>query len=308
MITNNSMLAIIIPYFKLTFFEETLKSLASQTSKHFKVYIGDDASQENPTILLDKYKDQFDFVYHRFEENIGGTSLAKQWERCIALSNNEEWIMILGDDDVLDVKVVDSFYNNQAIFMGKTNVIRFASKKIFGKDTIDITIFKHPVWESATASFYRKSNKSTRSSLSEYIFSRTSFLKFGFCNYPLAWNSDDRAWLDFSDNKPIFTINESTVSFRLSPLNISGKQDNLAIKNASEIEFYKFIVLHKLKKFDKEQQLRLLRRYQAELRKTRNLKVYEFFFLFFLYLKYMNVDWVNKFFKKVFNKMKSILS
>ena len=33
------MLAIVIPYFKLTFFEETLQSLANQTDQRFKVYI-----------------------------------------------------------------------------------------------------------------------------------------------------------------------------------------------------------------------------------------------------------------------------
>ena len=47
------MLAIIIPYYKLTFFEDTLESLANQTDKLFKVYIGDDASPENPTDLLE---------------------------------------------------------------------------------------------------------------------------------------------------------------------------------------------------------------------------------------------------------------
>lgn len=304
------MLAIVIPYYKLTFFEETLESLSNQTDKHFKVYIGDDASPENPKDLLQKYEGKFDFFYHRFEENIGGISLVSQWDRCIALSKVEEWIMILGDDDVLEDSVVESFYKNQNIFIGKTNVIRFASKKIFGKDTIDATVFVHPVWENATVSLYRKFNKSTRSSLSEYVFSKASYLKFGFYDYPLGWSSDDRAWLDFSDNMPIYTINESTVFFRLSSLNISGKQDNLSIKNTAEIEFYKFIVANKLKEFNKEQQLRLLRRYQAELRKTRNLKMSEFFFLLFFYSKYANADWVKKFYNKVFitvlNKIKSI--
>lgn len=302
------MLAIIIPYYKLTFFEETLRSLANQTDKRFKVYIGDDASPENPTALLAKYQEQFDFVYHRFEENIGSISLVKQWERCIAMSGQEEWIMILGDDDVLGENVVESFYNNQDFFLGKTNVIRFASKKIFGKDTIDPTVFVHPKWESATEAFYRKFNKTTRSSLSEYIFSRVSYLKFGFYDYLLAWNSDDRAWLEFSDNKPIFSINESTVGFRMSSFNISGRQDNQAVKNKSEIEFYKFIIDSKLKEFNKEQQLRLCRRFQAELRKTRRLTVSEFFFLLYFYLKYSNADWVKKFYVKIINKMKSIQS
>ena len=297
------MLAIIIPYYKFSFFEETLQSLANQTSKRFKVYIGDDASPENPSVLLEKYQGKFDFVYHRFDENLGGKSLPQQWKRCIALSANEEWIMVLGDDDVLGKTVVESFYNNQDAFLEKNNVIRFASKKLFGKDIVDSNVFVHPKWESATAAFYRKFDKTTRSTLSEYIFSRASYLKFGFYDYPLAWNSDDRAWLEFSDGKPIFTINESIVYFRLSDLNISGRQDNLLLKNKSEIEFYKFIVVSKLKEFNKEQQLRLLRRYQAELRTTRSLKISEFFFLFFLYLKYANTDWVRKFYKKIYNHL-----
>lgn len=301
------MLAIIIPFYKLSFFEDTLQSLANQTSKCFKVYIGDDASPENPSVLLEEYQGKFDFVYHRFDENLGGKSLPQQWKRCIALSANEEWIMVLGDDDVLSETVVESFYNNQSVFTGKSNVIRFASKKLFGKDIVDSSVFLHPEWESATAAFYRKFAKTTRSTLSEYIFSRASYLKFGFYDYPLAWNSDDRAWLEFSDYKPIFTINESIVYFRLSDLNISGRQDNFLLKNKSEIEFYKFIVVSKLKEFNKEKQLRLLRRYQAELRTTRSLKISEFFFLLFLYLKYANSDWVRQFFKKVFHKMKSIL-
>ena len=56
------MLAIVIPYFKKKYFETTLESLAIQTEKKFKVYIGDDASTEDPTALLKKVEGQFDFV------------------------------------------------------------------------------------------------------------------------------------------------------------------------------------------------------------------------------------------------------
>ena len=41
------MLSIIIPYYKLTFFEATLQSLACQSAKRFKVHIGDDASPKS---------------------------------------------------------------------------------------------------------------------------------------------------------------------------------------------------------------------------------------------------------------------
>lgn len=297
------MIAIIIPYYKKTYFEETLQSLSNQTDKRFKVYIGDDASLEDCNDLLNKFKEQFYFEYKRFDNNLGGTSLTKQWDRCIALSSDEDWIMILGDDDFLSSTVVASFYEKQQEFIGKTNVIRYATKKVFDRKIDENQIILQPVWEVATEAFYRKFNKTTRSSLSEYIFSKESYLKYGFYNYPLAWNSDDRAWLDFSDGKPIFSINESFVYFRLSALNVSGRKDNLRPKNKSEIEFYKFIVFEKLQYYNSEQKLRLLRRYQAEIREYKCMSVKDFFTLLYFYLKYLNNDWIIKFFKKIFKKI-----
>lgn len=289
------MLAIIIPYYKLSFFEETLISLANQVDKRFKVYIGDDASPENPLELLNRFQGKFEFVYHRFEENLGGISLTRQWERCINLSKNEEWLMILGDDDFLEQTVVELWYKNFELFYKKANVIRFASKMIVQETNKVTETFLHPVWEVATESYYRKFRHLTRSSLSEYIFSRKSFLKFGFHDYPLAWNSDDRAWLDFSDNKPIYSINEGLVYFRLSTLNISGKQDNMYEKSLSVISFYRFLVLNKFKFYTLIQKEKIIRFYENEISKQRKLKLSEWFFLSYFYIKYLDFYSIKKF-------------
>lgn len=296
------MLAIVIPYYKISFFEDTLLSLANQTNKQFKVYIGDDASTENPIDLLAKYRGKFEFVYHKFENNLGGISLIKQWERCIALTEAEKWIMILGDDDFLGNDVVASWYKNYDVFHEKSKVIRFASQLIYEELKSTSAIYNHPVWEKASDSFYRKFARVSRSSLSEYIFSKESLEKYGFYDYPLAWNSDDRAWLDFSDNKPIFTINDSIVFVRMSVLNISGRLDNVRLKNLSEIEFYKFIVFNKLKFYKREQRLRLIRKYQSEIKKTRDLSFFEWLFILSVYLRYFNIDWFKKVCKKVYKK------
>ena len=105
-------LAIVIPYYKINFFEKTLSSLAQQTDKRFRVYIGDDASPDSPEKLLEKYQGKFNFTYKKFNDNLGSISLVKQWERCIDMMKDEEWLMILGDDDVLDTNVVEQFYTN----------------------------------------------------------------------------------------------------------------------------------------------------------------------------------------------------
>lgn len=265
------MLAIIIPFYKLIFFEETLQSLASQTDHRFKVYIGDDASPEDPKFLLEKYQDKFDFVYHRFDSNLGGTSLVQQWNRCIELINDEKWLIILGDDDVLGENVVKSFYEHFDLFNGKSNVIRYASKIIKQELNKISETYSHPAWEKPTDSFFRKYQWLSRSSLSEYIFARASYDKFGFNDYPLAWYSDDMAWLEFADNKLIYSINEEIVFFRLSANNISGREDNLENKEESEYLFYKKLIKNHLSKCDLNQKKIFLLEFGIIAKKTNQL-------------------------------------
>jgi hypothetical protein len=236
------MLAIVIPYYKFTFFEATLQSLASQTNQRFKVYIGDDASPENPSELLGKYQGQFDFVYHRFDENFGGVSLVKQWERCIAHTNDEEWIMILGDDDVLGENVVEAFYENlNEIKAERISVIRYATFKIneFGNQISGI--YQHPKIESSVDFLFRK----VRSSLSEYVFLKEKVLKIGFKDFPLAWFSDVLAILEFSEFENVYTINSTSVYVRVSTLSISGNQNNLKLKAKANFEFNYYLLSKK---------------------------------------------------------------
>jgi glycosyltransferase involved in cell wall biosynthesis len=292
------MLAIIIPYYKIRFFEENLQSLAAQTDKRFKVYIGDDASPESPTDLLEKYQGKFDVVYYRFETNLGGTSLPQQWERCIALSTTEEWMMILGDDDYIDERVVEEFYAHWPEFQSKSNVVRFASRTLVQEENHQAPICYHPLWESATDAYLRKFKFLTRSSLSEYVFSKKSYEKFGFHNYPLAWNSDDRAWLDFSDGKPIYSINTAVVCSRLSTINITGKKDNTALKNASLVQFYQFLIEQKFPYFTKFDRVKILRQYQYVLGCTKVLEAKDYYFLLTNYLKNANLAVCIGFVKK----------
>lgn len=282
------MLAIIIPYYKNIFFEATLQSLANQTDKGFKVYIGDDFSMEDCTYLLQKYNGQFDFVCHRFEINLGGISLTQQWERCIALSGDEEWLMILGDDDVLGENVVEEFYKQHEFFKGKTNVVRFATKIISGENNTVSEVYRHPVWESATDSLYRRLKGYTRSSLSEYMFSKESFFKYRFSNYPLAWHSDDKAWLDFSDNLPIYSINEAIVKIRVSEFSLSGMTHNLFKKNEASILFYKDLINDDLHLFSKKHRLELLMNFEVLVKRIRKVDSKEWLFLIGKYLKNVN--------------------
>ena len=239
-------LAIVIPYFKLNFFESTLDSLAIQTDNRFKVYIGNDYSPDDPKPLLEKYKGILKFQYVEFENNLGKKSLVKQWERCIAEVHDEDWIVILGDDDVLSKNCIEDFYENlEEIEKQQINIIRFATRVINENDEVLTDVYTHPKIESSIDFLFRKLKGGTRSSLSEYVFRKKDILSIGFKNFPLAWHSDDLAVLEFSKFKSIYTILSSVVSVRLSSINISGKRDNMKIKNVSTFNYYLYLLQKK---------------------------------------------------------------
>jgi len=248
------MLAIVIPYYKITFFEATLSALANQTCPKFKVYIGNDASLENPDFLIEKYKGKFDFEYKFFNENLGSVSLVKQWERCMEMVQDEEWLVILGDDDVFESNFVASFYENlNEIENLKINVIRYATVVIDENGSEFTPIYRHPKLEKATDFYQRKYTNLTRSSLSEYIFRKEDLLKTKFRDFPLAWYSDLLAVLEVANFGIIFSINESIVSFRHSTLNISSDSKSDKIKNKSAFEFYLYLLNKKAIYFDRLQ-------------------------------------------------------
>lgn len=292
------MIAIVIPYYNYVYFEETLKSLANQTNKDFNIYIGDDASPDNPSSLLEKYQQELNIYYHRFKENLGGKSLTQQWDRCIALTNSEEWLMLLADDDFLDSSVIENWYKNLGAFEKKTNVIRFASQIIYEESGEKSSIYKHPKWEGATKSFFRKYKHLSRSSLSEHIFRKSSYQKIGFRNFKMAWHSDDMAWMEFSGKKPIYTINNSIIYIRLSHSSISGKGDNLSQKREASVSFYKLIIKTKLDSFNKAQQFQLLRRYENLLCSCKMMSLLQWMFLLKYYFIFFDFYNLKKFLKR----------
>lgn len=299
------MLAIVIPYYKLTHFDEALKSLKVQTNKKFKVYVGNDASPENPEVLLSKYTSELDIVYKKFDTNLGGTHLTKQWERCIEMIADEKWIMLLGDDDFIEDNLVESFYANQEAISNKSNLIRFSSR-VINDEAMEVSkspVFMHPIWETAQSSLCRKIKGQTRSSLSEYIFLKDIFLKKGFTNYPLAFYSDDKAWLDFSNSKPIYTINETTVNIRISNISISGRTDNLDIKIDAEQNFYSDLYFKQLQEFSRACRLHIMRKYEIAILKKEKLNICQWCNLYKNYIKNFDMKQFYKFNKRLIKSM-----
>lgn len=256
-------LAIIIPFFKKNYFRECLESLANQTYKNFNIYIGNDASLDDPEQIIDDFKDILNITYKRFDKNLGGISLTKQWERCIELSENERWLMILGDDDYLSKDYVEKFFKHLSeIEEQDIKVVHFASKIVRSPSGEISDLYTHPKIERSTDFFYRKFLEFSRGSLTEQIFRRDAYEKFGFRDFPLGWGADNLAWLDFTQFGTIYSINSATAFFRISDANISrgGYMENL--KQETKYQYFKLVIEEYLDRFEINQRLPLLLFYE----------------------------------------------
>jgi hypothetical protein len=166
----------------------------------------------------------------------------------------EDWVMILGDDDTIDSNCVALFYQNKDLVENKNcKVIRYATQVIDQDDLALSGIYTHPKYENSTDFLMRKFKGGSRSSLSEFIFNKDSLLKHKFKNLPLAWFSDILAVLEVSNFGLIYTINEAVVQFRLSGDNITSRTDNLVLKNEATFQFFYYLLDKKSLFFDDDQ-------------------------------------------------------
>lgn len=257
-------LAIVIPYYKSDYFEECIESLAYQTNKDFTLYIGDDASPDAPNEILQKYQDKINIVYSRFESNLGGTFLTKQWDRCIGLSKNEQWIMLLGDDDKLSYNAVEEFYNAiEEIDSKNINVVR---NNVIEIDANNNTLreFFFPKLEKSTDSYIKKIIENYHVSLPEYIFKKEVYQKYGFKHFPFAYGSDNLAWIEYSENNDIYTLS-SYIYVRNSDKSISGGGKNIREKVYAMYLTKKYILIHYSNLFSKQNRLILAKKAHKEL-------------------------------------------
>jgi len=233
-------LAIVIPFYKLEYFEETLRSISNQTDKRFKLYIGDDNSPESPVSLLNQiFVHKENVFYKHFKTNLGSSSLTRHWERCINLSN-EEYIWLFSDDDLMPDDAVERFYKSVDVSK-QVDLFRF-NIQIIDKSNVQLhPVSEHPLHESAESFLKRRLNGTVISTACEYIFSRKEFLNNGFVEFPLAWASDDATWLNYADKNGMFLIPGKCVSWRMSGDNISSTISNYKKKAAASVAFIKLI-------------------------------------------------------------------
>ena len=241
-------LAIVIPAYKSTFLTEALDSIANQTCKEFTVYIGDDHSPNDLKSIVDQYRGNFDLVYRRFEENMGGKDLVGQWERCIDMTQGEPWFWLFSDDDVMEPNCVEEFYK---LIHEKpaAKLVHFNIREI-DKDGHELSKQReYPPYMTVKGYLDGKLSiaPTINSFVVEFIVHRDVFFGTGrFQKYDLAWGSDFISWVKFADAAGgIYTCSSGHVCWRSSGENIStDERPEIVYRKLKAIISYMQWVLH----------------------------------------------------------------
>jgi glycosyltransferase involved in cell wall biosynthesis len=221
-------LAIVIPAYKATYLRECLRAIAAQTDRRFHLYVGDDCSPEPIGDIVRDFSAQVRVTYHRFENNLGGKSLVRQWERCLELTS-EPWIWLFSDDDFMDANCVAAFYSEVERTQGGHDMYRFDTTWVDGagrprKQREGITP-NHPLQETGADFLLARLGGARNSTLQEIIFSRQAWKDGGgIPDFPLAWCSDDAFIAQLGSRRPIRTVAGAKVYWRLSDINISSNR------------------------------------------------------------------------------------
>lgn len=217
-------LAIIIPAYKPTYLRATLESLAAQTCRDFKVYVGDDKSPHGIEPLVREFAGILDIEYKRFDENLGGRDLVAQWERCIAMSEDEPYIWLFSDDDVMQPGCVEAFLNTpeeiRDNYLCHFNIAMIDD--LNGGRVVQLAEF--PQVMTAGEFLEAKLRGRVVSYVVECVFSRKLYREVGgFQNFDLAWGADFMTWLKMASmSKGIYTpAVADKVLWRKSDENIS---------------------------------------------------------------------------------------
>ena len=233
-------LAIVIPFYKLCFFEQLLDAIENQTNKSFRVYIGDDKSPEDPYPLIESFSDKFDISYHRFTERLGHVSLASHWNRCLKLIGSEPWVWVLPDDDLPSLNCVEELV--KALDSGRDQGINIFTLPLRGLDEGGrITEFNSCFQDSPdNLTFYKRqlSGEQVGSTLGDNIFRREALMESGgFVDFPKAWGSDHATVIRAAKGARISCLTNTYFLFRSSGVNISSQNDDGGVKMKARLLF-----------------------------------------------------------------------
>lgn len=232
------LVSIAIPAYKRKWLSEAIKSALSQDYKNIEVIIVDDHSPQNlkevvTPFLLDKR-----VSYYYNEINLGGKSVANNWNKCLEYANGE-FFVLLCDDDILSPNFVSELlrlahkYPKCNIFHGRRMLYHEKSNSI---ETMD----SWPEYESFDNFQKEKKKVKRKHTITEFLYRTNCIKEKKYVVFPVGFFSDDASILEIVATGGIASSQIPLVKIRINDDRISAEGKYPVEKTKAAIMYHEW--------------------------------------------------------------------
>lgn len=230
------MVSIIIPAYKSQYLKEMIDSILSQTYSDFELLIVNDASPNPIDEIVKSYSD-LRIKYFVNKKNIGGKNLVEHWNYCLGLAKGE-FVVMASDDDVYHKEFLKQLisltkkYPNIDVFHCRVGIIDENDNPIYWSTSI-------AEYESDIDFIYQRAINRRPQLISDFLIRKSALDALGgFCEYPLAWYSDEMTLYKLSLGKGVACSLDSLFFWRSSSINISSMVADIEQKAEATLRYY----------------------------------------------------------------------
>ncbi|WP_028296514.1 glycosyltransferase [Olivibacter sitiensis] len=217
--------SICIPAYKSRFLRECIQSILAQRYTDFELIILNDCSPEPVKRIASNFKDGR-IRYEENDKNVGAVRLVDNWNKCLQMAKGE-FIMIMGDDDMLASDYLDEFekliqsYPALDVYHCRSTIINSKGEPVMLTPAL-------PSYEQVYDSIWHRLHQLRSNYISDYVY-RTDTLRQrgGFYDLPLAWGTDDITAFIASKDKGIAHTNKPVFHYRSNELSITSTGNDL---------------------------------------------------------------------------------
>lgn len=234
----DALVTIAIPAYKSAYLSDAICSALEQDYRNIELIVVDDCSPEDIKGVVKGFCDAR-IRYIRNETNIGKSSVAQNWNKCLDEAKGE-YFVLLCDDDLLQPNMVSSMLALVKNYpeCGMLHANRSVLKKS-GEQHEDI---RWPQEESYAEFVERKFEGKRKHTITEFFYRTALIRKEKYAVFPVGFYSDDVTILHLCKLQgKMVSCNEPLVVFRESDVHITGNDRYAEGKLQAFIQYYRYL-------------------------------------------------------------------
>ena len=258
------LVTIAIPAYKKTWLKEAIDSALSQDYPNIEVIIVDDHSPYNLKEVVEPFLLDKRVSYYYNEVNLGGKSVANNWNKCLEYANGE-FFVLLCDDDVLMPNFVSELLKLSHKYP-KCNIFH-GERVLYHENTDSLESTESwPEYESLV-DFHKSKKKSKRKhTITEFLYRTTCIKEKKYIAFPVGYFSDDASILEIVSIGGIASSQIPLVKIRINDERISAEGRYPVEKTKAAVMYHEWYMNNPILEVS-----------QQEIKNTMDLWAYRFF-------------------------------